>query len=133
MTRLLIGVDLGGTNIRAAVATGEATHRSSVHRATPAAEGPDAVLAAVVDCVREAAGNGRCDGLAIGIPGPLDPANGIVYEGEFTSAFRAFDARTGSVLWSSPLEAQDVNTSPVIADGSVYVTTYDGKVVAFGL
>jgi outer membrane protein assembly factor BamB len=60
-------------------------------------------------------------------------ANQVVYEGEFTTALLALDARTGSVLWSSPSIAQDANTAPVVADGTVYVTTYDGYVVAFGL
>jgi glucokinase len=79
MTGVLVGVDLGGTNIRAAVATGEATHEDVVRRDTPAHEGPDAVLDAVAACVRTAAGAGALDGVAIGIPGPLDPASGVVH------------------------------------------------------
>lgn len=75
---VLVGVDLGGTNIRAARATGPAQHAPAVHRSTPAAGGPDAVLDAVAASAREAAG-GRIDGLAIGIPGPLDPASGVVH------------------------------------------------------
>ncbi|MFN2582841.1 MAG: ROK family protein [Candidatus Dormibacteria bacterium] len=76
---LLVGVDLGGTNIRAAVATGDATHGTPAHRRTPSNDGPDAVIDAVADCAREAAGGERIDGLAIGIPGPLDPASGVVH------------------------------------------------------
>jgi glucokinase len=74
----LVGVDLGGTNIRAAVATGAATHGPAQHRPTPAEQGVDAVLDAIAGCAREAAG-GRIDALAIGIPGPLDPASGVVH------------------------------------------------------
>jgi glucokinase len=75
---VLVGVDLGGTNIRAARATAPAQHAQPVHRATPAASGPDAVLDAVAECAQAAAG-GPIDALAIGIPGPLDPTSGVVH------------------------------------------------------
>ena len=41
---VLVGVDLGGTNIRAAVATGPYTHEPPVHEPTPAHDGPEAVV-----------------------------------------------------------------------------------------
>ena len=50
MTPVLIGVDLGGTSIRAAVAIGDVTHGEPVHRDTPAQDGPAAVLDAVASC-----------------------------------------------------------------------------------
>jgi len=78
MRKTLVGVDLGGTNIRAALATGETEHAPPVHRGTPAGDGPAAVLDAVAECVREAAGR-PVDGVAIGIPGPLDPRTGVVH------------------------------------------------------
>jgi glucokinase len=76
----LVGVDLGGTLIRAAVATGPATHGEPARRPTPAAAGPDAVLDAVAAAVRDAAAGAQPDGVAIGIPGPLDPVGGVVYD-----------------------------------------------------
>jgi glucokinase len=76
----LVGVDLGGTSIRAAMATGPGTHGPPVRRDTPAHEGPQAVLDAVAEAAREAAGGAKLLGVAIGIPGPLDPASGRVYE-----------------------------------------------------
>jgi len=76
---MLVGVDLGGTNIRAAVATGEAKHAAPARRPTPAHDGPAAVLDAVADCVREATAGKQPDGVAIGIPGPLDPRAGVVH------------------------------------------------------
>jgi glucokinase len=79
MTEALIGVDLGGTSIRAAVATGAVTHGEPVHRDTPSREGPAAVLDAVAECARQAAAGVPIRGLAIGIPGPLDPSAGIVH------------------------------------------------------
>ncbi len=80
MTGTLVGVDLGGTSIRAAVATGDVTHGEPVHRDTPSREGPAAVLDAVAECARQAAGGAPIDGLAIGIPGPLDPHAGVVHD-----------------------------------------------------
>jgi glucokinase len=79
MTAALIGVDLGGTSIRAAVATGDVTHGEPVHRDTPSRDGPAAVLDAVADCARQAAGGVPILGLAIGIPGPIDPREGVVH------------------------------------------------------
>jgi glucokinase len=80
MNQTLVGVDLGGTSIRAAVATGDVTHGEPVHRDTPSREGPAAVLDAVAECARQAAGGAAIHGLAIGIPGPLDPHAGIVHD-----------------------------------------------------
>jgi glucokinase len=79
MTGALIGVDLGGTSIRAAVATGDVTHGEPVHRDTPSRDGPAAVLDAVADCARQAAAGAPIRGLAIGIPGPIDPRAGVVH------------------------------------------------------
>lgn len=79
MNKTLIGVDLGGTHLRAARATGATTHAAPVVRDTPAPEGPAVVLDAVADSARQAAGGARIDGLAIGIPGPLDATTGVVH------------------------------------------------------
>lgn len=87
MSSLLVGVDLGGTNIRAAVAVGAAQHAAPVHLSTPAQGGPDAVLDAVADAANKAAG-APIDGLAIGIPGPLDPATGVVHAAPHLAGWR---------------------------------------------
>ncbi len=80
MTAALIGVDLGGTSIRAAVAIGDMTHGEPVHRDTPSRDGPAVVLDAVAECAREAAGTTHIRGLAIGIPGLLDPGAAAVHD-----------------------------------------------------
>jgi glucokinase len=90
----LVGVDLGGTNIRAAVATGTYTHTAPALAATPGREGPNAVVEAIARCVDEAAGGQAVDGLAIGIPGPLDPRRGIVYAAPQLEGWSGFDARS---------------------------------------
>jgi len=75
----LVGVDLGGTLIRAAVATGPASHGEPVRLPTPAAAPPETVLDAVAAAVRKATHGVQPAGVAIGIPGPLDPAAGVVH------------------------------------------------------
>ena len=68
----LVGIDLGGTSIRAALATGPTTYAERVvRRRTPAAAGPEAVISACAAAARDAAG-GTPDGIAIGIPGALN-------------------------------------------------------------
>ena len=79
MSRRLVGVDLGGTLIRAALATGPATHETPVRQPTPAGVPPDGLLDAVAGAVLQASGGAAPDGVAIGIPGPLDPERGTVY------------------------------------------------------
>jgi glucokinase len=78
VSRPLVGVDLGGTLIRAAVATGPATHGTPVRRPTPPG-GAVAVLDAVAASVLEATGGVVPAGVAIGVPGPVDPRSGLVY------------------------------------------------------
>ncbi len=90
----LVGVDLGGTNIRAAVATGARTHARPAHAATPGRDGPEAVIEAIARCVEETAGHRHVDGLAIGIPGPLDPRRGIVYAAPQLKGWDNFDAES---------------------------------------
>jgi glucokinase len=77
--RRLVGVDLGGTLIRAAVATGPASHQPPVRQPTPAGVPPDGLLDAIAAAARQACGGEAPDGLALGLPGPLDPEAGRVY------------------------------------------------------
>ncbi|HXZ99625.1 MAG TPA: ROK family protein [Candidatus Binatia bacterium] len=89
----LVGIDLGGTSIRAAVASGPTAYSEPVARCpTPAASGPEAVIAACADAARQAA-RGTPDGIAIGIPGPLDPEEGIVFAAPHLPGFEGLPAR----------------------------------------
>lgn len=76
---VVVGVDLGGTNIRAAVATGPCSHEEPAREPTPHDGGTDGVVAAIAACVARACRGRHPTGLAIGIPGPLDPVRGVVY------------------------------------------------------
>ncbi len=79
MTGPLVGVDLGGTSIRTGVSSGGAGFSPHVSRPTPAADGPDAVLDAIAETIKEVCAGTAPGGVAVGIPGPLDPASGIVF------------------------------------------------------
>jgi glucokinase len=92
VTGALVGVDLGGSLIRAAVATGPATHTASVCRPTPAAEGPQVVLDAVAAAVLEAAGAMVPAGVVMGVPGPLDPRTGIVHAAPHLPGWEGLEA-----------------------------------------
>jgi glucokinase len=79
MSKRLVGVDLGGTNIRAAVALTETTHGDRVERRAPKGEPIDQAIAACAATILEACGGERPDGVAVGIPGPLNPKTGVVF------------------------------------------------------
>lgn len=88
MTRVVIGVDLGGTSIVVgAVPPDGSAIWGLASQETPVRDGPDAVIARMVTmidaCHQQAArqsGAVRLDvvGVGIGAPGPLDTARGIV-------------------------------------------------------
>jgi glucokinase len=83
-TPLLVGVDLGGTQTRAAVVRAHEIV-ARVSHPTPAQEGPAAVIAGIAAAIHEAlelaeASVGSIGGIGVCAPGPLDPRTGIVFE-----------------------------------------------------
>lgn len=84
MRDVIVGVDLGGTNLKIAVVSQdrELLHKDSVP--TPADEGPDAVLALIDESVRKALdATGRTldntMAVGVGIPGPMNWQTGVVF------------------------------------------------------
>jgi len=79
MTDCYIAVDLGGTNIRAALGTAEGHIRARTSHRTQAADGEAAVIDRIIKAIREVWSEGE-NARAIGISaaGPLDPWKGIV-------------------------------------------------------
>ncbi len=80
---LVLGIDLGGTKVLAAVVDAGHQIRGRAKVPTPAQEGADAILQAILSAARQAldaAGVGPQEllGVCIGSPGPLDPARGII-------------------------------------------------------
>ncbi len=83
-TSPIIGVDMGGTKILAAVVRSDGHILSRAKRRTQAEEGPDAIIDRIASSVRRAS---RAAGLSlaevgavgVGAPGPLDPDSGVVF------------------------------------------------------
>lgn len=78
-----VGIDLGGTQLRVAVADDRGRLRTVVRHATEAPRGRDHVIQRIVAAVKEALEEDgtppqRVRALGIGLPGPVDPAAGVV-------------------------------------------------------
>jgi len=81
--RIAIGIDLGGTNIKAGVVNGKGRMLSRDKIETQAQAGRDAVIdrmAQIADRVREQAGLKweQVEVIGIGSPGPLNPKKGLI-------------------------------------------------------
>ena len=79
----ILGIDLGGTKILCGVVDGGHRLLGRAKRPTPAKEGAEAILAAILDCAGEAldeSGVKKSDlaGVGIGSPGPLDTEAGVI-------------------------------------------------------
>lgn len=84
MSKYIVGVDLGGTNLRSAVVTEDEKIVGRASRPTEAEKGPEAVMEAIRGCVLDAVGESGLqtdDLLAVGIgaPGPMNWKTGVVY------------------------------------------------------
>ncbi len=81
--KVAIGLDLGGTNIKAIVMTRSGELISSRTKQTRQGEGPDDIIADMVAILRELINKveengGTIHGIGISAPGPLNPETGIV-------------------------------------------------------
>lgn len=75
----VIAVDLGGTNIRAALVNTQGDILKRTRIATQAHEGPDAVIKRIISAMRSVMPDtGSVRAAAVASPGPLDPFLGIV-------------------------------------------------------
>jgi len=80
----VIGMDLGGTKILAAVIDSDGRILAQAKLKTRAKEGPDAVLQRLEEAARSAVQKAGLEwenvlGVGIGVPGPVDPDEGIVH------------------------------------------------------
>jgi glucokinase len=85
MSQLYIGVDLGGTNIKAGLLSADGTVLTAGSIPTEAQEGPDAVIGRICRIIRSTAeaGGVKLDevrGVGIGSPGTMDIPAGVVLE-----------------------------------------------------
>jgi len=81
---LILGVDFGGTKIRCAVADSHGRIIARNYGATPAREGPEVVLQAVVDLARGVvkevgATFNQLKGIGVAAAGPLNSNTGVVF------------------------------------------------------
>jgi outer membrane protein assembly factor BamB len=65
---------------------------------------------------------------------PPTVANGVVYYGDGSGdAVRAYDAATGKKLWGSgSLITDGIWSAPLVANGRLFVGSWDGNLYAFG-
>lgn len=80
MTRLALAVDLGGTDLRAAIVDETGTVHAFAATATDSRGGPEAVITQIVGLaarVRADAGQAATVGVGVAAPGPLDPVAGV--------------------------------------------------------
>jgi glucokinase len=73
-----IGIDLGGTNVRVAKVDEEGHVLAQVKGPSYGQEGPEKVLANLKKMVREIDGWEECEGIGVGVPGPVDTKNGTM-------------------------------------------------------
>ena len=81
-TARVVAVDLGGTSLRATLATRTGEFGQILRVRTDAAGGPDKVIAQIVELVGQAvrlAGSTPVAGIGLSSPGPLDPFSGVVF------------------------------------------------------
>ena len=78
----VLGVDLGGTNIRVAVLDADGTIDFTARTPTRAELGPDEVIARIADLITKVAadaGIGADVPVGVASPGPLNPRTGVVH------------------------------------------------------
>jgi glucokinase len=76
-----IGIDLGGTNLRAAALDKDGKMLAKIAGSTPLAEGPGPVvddMALAVEKLREQFGSKDLAGIGAGVPGNIDMARGVI-------------------------------------------------------
>jgi glucokinase len=81
MSKMIIGVDLGGTRIRAARLNQHLDILERVETLTLADTGPEATLNRIKEQIRRVMGDDKnaIEGIGISAPGPLNPETGVIY------------------------------------------------------
>jgi glucokinase len=83
--RTLLGIDIGGTKVAAAVATDDGSVRSFGRIPTLVEQGPDATIGRIVELARSVLAEAGVTvddlaGVGVGCGGPLDPVAGVIHD-----------------------------------------------------
>jgi glucokinase len=80
VTKAIIGVDIGGTWLRAARFDADLAIVNRAELPSHAEEGSDAVVSRLIDVIRQVlpGSSGDVLGVGLGAPGPLDPKEGLI-------------------------------------------------------
>lgn len=73
-----IGVDLGGTNVRAAIVDENGMILSMKKEASEPDKGAEHVVSKMISLIESLDGYEKCEGIGMGIPGPIDTINGTI-------------------------------------------------------
>ncbi len=96
MPRYSIGIDLGGTNLRAAAFDESGQLLKKVSGSTPVEAGPEAVIADMVrsaELLRTERGRETLAGIGVGVPGNIDMKTGTVLVWNNVPAFNGYPTR----------------------------------------
>jgi len=96
MPEYSIGVDLGGTNLRAAAVSRDGKIMEKVSGSTDLDQGRDAVIADMVDSINQiksACGEGTLAGVGIGVPGFILLEKGVIVGSNNLPEFEGFPVR----------------------------------------
>lgn len=96
MSRYSIGIDLGGTNLRAAAFDESGKLLKKVAGHTPVAAGPQAVIADMAtsaDELRDEFGRESLAGIGVGVPGNIHMERGVVLVWNNVPAFNGYPTR----------------------------------------
>jgi glucokinase len=91
-----IGIDLGGTNLRAAAVNEHGKMLGKVSGSTPIGAGPEPVMddmARSVESLREQFGRDRLAGIGAGVPGNIDMDRGVIVGWGNMPAFNGYPVR----------------------------------------
>ncbi len=79
----IVGVDLGGTHIRAILTDRQGHKKARAQHQTRAQEGPQAVIQRILQTIAEVLANTdhqQIAAIGVGVPGPVDPKTGTLYD-----------------------------------------------------
>ena len=74
----VIGIDLGGTNVRVAKITENGEVLQELKSPSYGMEGPEKVTSNIIDLVKQIEDYKSCVGIGVGVPGPVDTVNRVM-------------------------------------------------------